>query len=750
MNVGPSARECERLSFLMKSPLERLTPHAEARYYSKGVRICGGQQLCEAAYLILGGGCELRRSLPDGQQQVLGNLGPGAAFGGLEKVEGEEVWTTVFTTADTIVLCLDREKLDSLRAESNSVVQGTGAAMTTVESGLSATGATTSATGTASSVTSPACSATASNATGTTRSERRRPPRQIVTLAFLSQHLPAATISEQLARSLCSETDANVVLVKFAAQDGGPVAAQPGLPTPEFFLNGEFHMPSRVNKTIGGYYSVTLGIKSTEPPSAAGMASLVSHLSRHFRHVLIESIPSDQPVPWLLDLLLQSDLGYLFLPPTPDAVSHLDTLIKEVCSVNGEGSFLPRAGSTASSRNCEINVVSAVRGATRTGQDVRPTSTTVQLKPIGCVPLGSPARGFDLLGPSMPCPFHLFVRDCAVAARPELPATAPFNTDIRRLAREIAGRLVGLALSSGAAKGFAHIGVIQVLEENGIDVDVVAGASMGAYVGSIWAYGCEGPELERVAREMESRWALWSLIDPVFPPRQGFLRGYAVKKRLMRSIGDSHFSELVRPLRVVAGNLATLERVVFSSGEVAEAVHASVAVPGICVPITIGGETYIDGGIVDPLPVDVLREMGVSRIIAVDVIPTPDRIRYGLQLERELAQSNVKPLRRFFRKALPLNQQLNYFAPGNLFEILMRSIQGAQIRVAEASCQMADIVLRPDIGSDRWADCAKPGGFISLGREIALRYLAEIKALVHRKESCYEREFTPESVAAID
>src|SRR5260370_34352751 len=125
----------------------------------------------------------------------------------------------------------------------------------------------------------------------------------------------------------------------------------------------------------------------------------------------------------------------------------------------------------------------------------------------------------------------------------------------------------------------------------------------------------------------------------------------------MRWIGDLHFSELVRPLRVVAGNLATLERVVFSSGEVAEAVHASVAVPGICVPITIGGETYIDGGIVDPLPVDVLREMGVSRIIAGDVIPTPDRIRYGLQLEREMAPSNRKPLRSCFRKALPLNSQ---------------------------------------------------------------------------------------------
>jgi Predicted esterase of the alpha-beta hydrolase superfamily len=494
-------------------------------------------------------------------------------------------------------------------------------------------------------------------------------------------------------------------------------------------------MPSRVKKTSGGFYSVTLGIKNSEPPSAAGIGSLVSRLSRQFRHVLIETVASDSAAPWLHELLVQSDLGYLFLPPTSEGVSHLDTVVKEVRSVND-------GASPASRPNSESTAVWATRGAGR-----------VQLRPIGCLPAGSSMRGFDLLAASMPCPLHLFVRDCQsrAFASESTPASALFNADIRRLAREIGGRLVGLALSSGAAKGFAHIGVIQVLEENGIDVDVVAGASMGAYVGSIWAHGSEGPELERIAREMEGRWALWTLIDPVFPPRQGFLRGYAVKKRLMRSIGESHFSELVRPLRVVAGNLATLERVVFSSGEVAEAVHASVAVPGICVPITIGGETYIDGGIVDPLPVDVLREMGVSRVIAVDVIPTPDRIRMGLQLERELAQNKASRLRRFFHKALPLNQQLNYFAPGNLFEILMRSIQGAQIRVAEASCQMADVVLRPDISSDRWGDCAKPAKFIALGREIALRHLAEIKELVARKEAnSYEREYAPESMAAID
>jgi len=138
MNVGPSAGNRERLCFLTKSPLERLTPHAEPRYFSKGVRISGGQQLIEAAYLILSGGCEVRRTLPDGEQQVLENLGPGAAFGGLEKIEGEEVWTTVFATADTIVLRVERQRLDYLRGQFNSEIQSTGA-VTSIEPGGSAT-----------------------------------------------------------------------------------------------------------------------------------------------------------------------------------------------------------------------------------------------------------------------------------------------------------------------------------------------------------------------------------------------------------------------------------------------------------------------------------------------------------------------------------------------------------------------------------------------------------------------------------
>ncbi len=108
---------------------------------------------------------------------------------------------------------------------------------------------------------------------------------------------------------------------------------------------------------------------------------------------------------------------------------------------------------------------------------------------------------------------------------------------------------------------------------------------MGAYVGAVWACGYDGVFMEKLAREVESRWGLLRLIDPAFPPRRGFLRGTKVRERLQFSIGEAHFGDLVRPLRVVATNLFSLERRVFDSGDVARAVQASSAIPGVCQPV---------------------------------------------------------------------------------------------------------------------------------------------------------------------
>jgi NTE family protein len=543
----------------------------------------------------------------------------------------------------------------------------------------------------------------------------------VVTLGYLSKELPASLISGRLASSLSQETGASVVLVRLQTFNDTPAvscafddnATVVDWAPADFVLQRQFQ-GCTLAKTEQGFDLMTFDVHSGL--MATRISSLVNQLKRHFRYVLIEAV-ADEPVRSLLpEFLKHSDSSYLFLRSKSEDLKELD------------------------------DTTAGLRAPLAAGNG--------QLKAVLVLDQYASGDSIDLLLKHSVVPIDRFIHNCpGVLARDhtgfQFDQSGPFGADIRRLAREIGGRLLGLVLSSGAAKGFAHIGVIQVLEENGIEVDIVAGASIGAYIGALWTYGHDGKELERLARELEGRWGLWNLIDPVFPPRQGFLRGFALRKRLMRSIGQARFADLLKPLRVVAGNLGTLDRVTFSSGEVAAAVHASMAVPGICVPVTIDGESYIDGGIVDPVPVNVLRDMGVSRVIAVNVIPTPERMRLGFEAERKRARQKDTRLRKLFRRMLPLDKQLNYFARGNLFEILARSIHGAQIRLADASCRLADITLRPDICDDRWLDCRNPGRFIALGRQAAEAQLDQIKGLARETESNDARELARGTMAAV-
>jgi NTE family protein len=527
------------------------------------------------------------------------------------------------------------------------------------------------------------------------------PKGKVVTLAFLSALLPEAMLVENIAGRLRSETGASVILVRLV-MSGDEIV--------DFTLSGELFLPPELREAEAGFHVLRVGIPGGLP-NAGVLEELLRVLRCRFDHVLLDVAAERVPTQVLFECITQSRTAYFFLRRNAEDLYHLDLLFHELCPAL---------------KNC----------------------AAAELKPVLCLAENEVVAGFDAQIERAGVSPQIFIRSCRMSASAGAP-TGLFQADIRRIARGIGNCLVGLALSSGAAKGFAHIGVLQVLEENGIEADVVAGASMGAYVGAIWACGCDGSEMERLARELETKWALWSLIDPVFPPRQGFLRGYAIKRRLQRTIGDAQFADLIRPLRVVAANLDTLERVVFSSGNVATAVHTSIAVPGICVPVCVGEDAFVDGGIVDPLPTDVLQEMGIRRIIAVNAIPSFERIRLGLQAQRELARQTERRARKLARKFLSLNQRVNYFARGNILEILMHSIHGAQIRMAEASCQRANVVLQPDVGNDRWLDFKNPGQYIRAGREIAQRQLEEIKALVQEKGTAYAATPATESLATV-
>ncbi len=189
-----------------------------------------------------------------------------------------------------------------------------------------------------------------------------------------------------------------------------------------------------------------------------------------------------------------------------------------------------------------------------------------------------------------------------------LPAKTPFK--------------VALALGGGAARGFAHIGVIQVLEENGIKPDLVVGTSAGSLVASIYATGKDGKALQKIAEEMdESTITDWTL--PFFN-RGGVLRGDAYAKYVGVLVDQKLIEQAVLPLGIVATDLKTGHGVLFRRGDIATAVRASSAVPGIFPPVKISGVDYVDGGLASPVPVRFARQMGATIVIAVDISSAPD------------------------------------------------------------------------------------------------------------------------------
>jgi NTE family protein len=414
----------------------------------------------------------------------------------------------------------------------------------------------------------------------------------------------------------------------------------------------------------------------SDSQSLRALATLLDRAREQFSHVIVEA-HRQTTVEALIEIIRRSWSVYPILRQNGESLFELNLLARE-----------------ARARGCEA----------------------VPIKPLVFLDAGENAHGLSCyIEETVRWPVHSYLRKAGNGLR--------FAANLHRLGREMCGCQVGLVLSSGAARGLSHIGVLQVLEENGIEVDIVAGSSMGAYIGAVWGAGYGGREMEKFAREIEGYRGLWRLMDFAAFPRRGFLLTDRVRKRLEETIGALHFSDMARPIRIVATRLDTLERVVFSGGNVVDAVLASLAIPGICVPVMRGGIPYVDGGICDPLPVDALIDIGVRKIIAVNTIATPQTIRACSGEANEVEKAEAIWSRK-------LNTWFNPFARGNAFDTLMRSIHAAQTRLAEASCRRASVVLRPYSCEGRWHDFSTPAHYISLGREEAVSQLSAIRDLI--------------------
>ncbi len=290
---------------------------------------------------------------------------------------------------------------------------------------------------------------------------------------------------------------------------------------------------------------------------------------------------------------------------------------------------------------------------------------------------------------------------------------------------------IGLALGCGGAKSLAHMGVLKVLTEHNIPIHAVAGTSMGAYIGALWATGHTIDEMYDLAAEMIDPDSLKKLADPIIPPIKGIYYGNKVKEHLRRSIGDVTFEELDRKLYIISANLNNFERIVFRSGSVLDAVHASCAMPGIIAPVEIDGKRCVDGGVADPVPVGSLRKFAdVDRIIAVSTTTTLEDIdtlaKATVTAEREEALNRSW----WQNKMSSLNKKLNPAAKGNILDNLSRSLTISQIRIAYDACKRADLAIQPVCHGCHWHEYSNFEKFIDLGEETALSQIGSIKKLL--------------------
>lgn len=202
---------------------------------------------------------------------------------------------------------------------------------------------------------------------------------------------------------------------------------------------------------------------------------------------------------------------------------------------------------------------------------------------------------------------------CGCATQPLTPASLASPTPASSKPVKI-----GLALGGGAARGFAHVGVIKVLEAQGYRPDIVVGTSAGAVVGALYAAGNSGFELQKLALKMdESKISDWSL------PDRGVLKGESLQQFVNEAVAHKPIEALKKPFAVVATDLASGESILFRSGNTGMAVRASATVPGVFKPVSIHGRDYVDGGLSSLIPVSSTRQMGADIVIAVDISAKP-------------------------------------------------------------------------------------------------------------------------------
>ncbi len=270
------------------------------------------------------------------------------------------------------------------------------------------------------------------------------------------------------------------------------------------------------------------------------------------------------------------------------------------------------------------------------------------------------------------------------------------------ISKSSGARKVGLALGGGAARGLAHIGILEVLEKENIPIDIIAGTSMGAVIGAAVAGGQSARRIR--AQALDLGWKGLAPLVELTAPRTGFLGGRRIRKRLKEIIGEVTFAQLEKPFACVATDIRTGDELVLREGPVLDAVIASCSLPIIFRVAQWQGRYLVDGGLVNPVPVKIVKEMGADFIIAVNVLHHP-HVKL-LQLHTRGTEKPKEP---------------------NIFNVMMQIVNIPAAHLVKSSLSGADVIIEPDMTDIGFGDFNKAGECILRGELAASDAIGEIK-----------------------
>ncbi|MCM8770803.1 MAG: patatin-like phospholipase family protein [Candidatus Omnitrophica bacterium] len=304
-----------------------------------------------------------------------------------------------------------------------------------------------------------------------------------------------------------------------------------------------------------------------------------------------------------------------------------------------------------------------------------------------------------------------------------------YSRAVRRISRELGDCLVGLALGVGAAYGLAHIGVLKVIEEEHIPIDIISGSSIGAFIATFWALGYPAKEIEDIIRTEFRDTNLVRQFADLTLPKFGFIKGKKISRMLKKYLGNKTFYDIKLPLKVLACDVKHKTSLVIDKGSLLEAVLASCAMPGVFRPVRFKEELLVDGGVLNPLPTEVLVKNAVKKIIAVNV--TPSREDLLRQLEKTKAQGlsvgeNIVKKRGIFGFKYYIQDLLKV----TILDFIFGSIEIMQDQMIKQEAQFSDIVLHPDTSGLHWLEFHRVKEFVRRGEEETRRNLDKIWQLI--------------------